>query len=226
MPAQPLFETTRGQIVESVHFGSIAVVDSNGKMIASYGDPQTVAFLRSSAKPFQVLPFVERGGVEYFKFTPRELALSCASHEGSNMHVQAVAQLQSKIGIEESNLQCGTHLPGDVDELKSLIVHDQQPHTNYNNCSGKHTAMLAHAKMRGLPLENYLDINHPIQQDILASFAEMCLFPVSDIELGTDGCSAPNFAVPLFSAALGMARFCDPRELAPARAEACHKITS
>src|SRR4030095_12456811 len=133
---------------------------------------------------------------------------------------------QNKIGIDESYLQCGAHMPGDVDEFKSMILNDKHPTPNYNNCSGKHTAMLAHAKMRGLSLENYLDINHPIQQDILASFAEMCLCPVSEIERGTDGCSAPNFAVPLFQAALGMARLCDPRELPEARAEACCKITS
>jgi L-asparaginase II len=117
-------------------------------------------------------------------------------------------------------------MPGDVDELKSMIISDRHPTANYNNCSGKHTAMLAHARMRGLPLENYLDLNHPVQQDILATFAEMCLLPSSDVELGTDGCSAPNFAVPLFNAALGMARFCDPRELSAARAEACRKITT
>ncbi len=226
MTALPLFETTRGRIVESIHYGSIAIVDSNGKLISSYGDPQTVAFLRSSAKPFQALPFVERGGVEHFGFTQRELSLSCASHEGSQLHVQAVAEIQKKIGIEESQLQCGTHMPGDVAEFKSMIVNNRKPTPNYNNCSGKHTAMLACAKMRGLPLENYMDINHPIQQDILATFAEMCLFPVADVELGTDGCSAPNFAVPLYNAALGMARFCDPRELTEARATACRKITS
>jgi len=224
--SHPIFEVTRGQIIESVHYGSIAVVDSNGKLIASYGDPQKVAFLRSSAKPFQALPFVERGGVEYFNFTPRELALSCASHEGSDMHVQAVSQLQSKIGIEESNLQCGTHLPGDVDELKSLIVHDQKPRTNHNNCSGKHTAMLAHAKMRNLPLENYLDIRHPIQQDILASFADMCGLAVDQVKLGTDGCSAPNFAVPMYNAAFAFAKLCDPRALTETRASACRKITA
>ena len=67
---KPLFEVTRGRMIESVHYGSIAVVDSNGNLIASYGDPQMVAFLRSSAKPFQVLPFVERGGVEYFRIHP------------------------------------------------------------------------------------------------------------------------------------------------------------
>lgn len=224
MTVQPIFETTRGQIVESIHYGSIAVVDSNGRLLASYGDPQTVAFLRSSAKPFQALPFVERGGVEHFGLTLRELSLACASHEGSRMHIEAVIEMQGKVGIQESHLQCGSHLPGDVDEFKSLIVHGTEPTPNYNNCSGKHTAMLAHAKMRGLPLENYLDIRHPLQQDILASFADMCLIPLNRIELGTDGCSAPNFAVPLYNAALGMARFCDPRELSETRAEACRKI--
>ena len=87
---QPIFEATRGRIVESIHYGAIAVVDSHGQLLYSYGDPQTVAFLRSSAKPFQALPFVERGGVEHFGFTPRELALSCASHETAQMHLDAV----------------------------------------------------------------------------------------------------------------------------------------
>lgn len=209
-----------------MHYGSIAVVDSNGKLISSYGDPKVVAFLRSSAKPFQALPFVERGGVEYFGFTPRELSISCASHEGSDLHVQTVEGIQKKIGVEESALQCGVHMPGDVEAFKSLIINNKQPTPNQNNCSGKHTAMLAHAKMRVLPLENYLDINHPIQQDILASFAEMCLLPVKEVKLGTDGCSAPNFAVPLYHAALAMARLCDPRELSKERASACRKITS
>jgi L-asparaginase II len=86
--------------------------------------------------------------------------------------------------------------------------------------------MLAHAKMRGLSLDDYLDIGHPIQQDILAAFAEMCTLPVKEIELGTDGCSAPKFAIPLYHAALGMARLCDPRELAETRASGCRKITS
>ena len=226
MIAQPLLEVTRGRIVESVHYGSIAVVDSNGKLISSYGDPNAVVFLRSSAKPFQAIPFVERGGIEHFGFTPRELSISCASHEGSDLHVQTIEGIQKKIGIKENQLQCGVHMPGDADAFKSLVANDQPPTPNRNNCSGKHTAMLAHAKMRGLSLDDYLDINHPIQQDILASFAEMCLLTVKDIELGIDGCSAPNFAVPLYNAALGFARLCDPRQLSEARATACRKITS
>jgi len=223
---QPLLEILRGHIVESLHIGSIAVVDTNGKLLASYGDPQTVTFLRSSAKPFQVLPFVERGGVEHFHFTPRELAISCASHVGSRLHIETILHIQQKIGITEDHLQCGTHMPDDVAQFKAMIINNTKPTANYNNCSGKHTAMLAHAKMRGLSLENYLDTSHPIQTDILASISDLCQIPAQQIEPGTDGCSAPNFAMPLFNAALGFARLCDPRGLTSPRAEACHKITA
>jgi len=223
---QPIFELTRGHIVESTHFGSIAIVDSTGKLLHSYGDPHTVAFLRSSAKPFQALPFVERGGVEHFHFTQSELSLACSSHETAQIHLDAVQAMQTKIGIQESDLLCGSHLPGDAAQLRMVIQQNISPTPNFNNCSGKHTAMLAHAKMRGLPLDNYLDATHPIQKDILAAFSEMCGIEKEKVEIGIDGCSAPNFAVPLINSALGMARLCDPRNLSETRAAACSKITA
>jgi len=225
-PFQPIFELTRGQIVESTHYGAIAVVDSHGKLLASHGDPQIVAYLRSSAKPFQVLPFVERGGVESFDLSAQELALACASHEGSDEHVRVAASIQVKAGVDESYLQCGCHMPGDVSAYKQLIKIDEAPTPIRNNCSGKHSAMLAHAKMRSLPLETYLESDHPIQQDILASFSEMCLLPANQIERGIDGCSAPNFAVPLFNSALAFARLTDPNALPETRANSCREITS
>ncbi|MDP1546616.1 MAG: asparaginase [Anaerolineales bacterium] len=223
---QPLLELTRGSVTESTHYGHIAIVDSNGRLLHSHGDPHTVAFLRSSAKPFQTLPFVEQGGVEHFHYTPSELALSCASHETSQLHLDTVQGMQLKVGIRESDLQCGPHLPGDAQKLREVIKYDIQPTSNFNNCSGKHTTMLAFAKMRGLPLETYLDPAHPIQQGILKTFSEMSGIEEQKIELGIDGCSAPNFAMPLVNAALGMARLCDPRGLNEARAIACEKITS
>ena len=224
--SRPILELTRGHVVESTHFGSIAIVDSTGKLLHSCGDPYTVAFLRSSAKPFQALPFVERGGAEHFNFTQSELSISCASHETAQHHLDTVRVMQAKIGIQEDDLQCGPHLPGDVAMLRMVIKRDIKPTPNFNNCSGKHSAMLAHAKMRGLPLENYLANDHPIQQDILATFSEMCGIEKEKVELGIDGCSAPNFAVPLVNAALGMAHLCDPRTLTESRAAACGKITT
>ncbi len=225
-PFQPIFELTRGQVVESTHFGAIAVVDSLGKLLASYGDPQTIAFLRSSAKPFQVLPFVEHGGVEHFNLNPKELALACASHEGTDEHVRVAKSILEKAGLNEGYLQCGAHLPGDAEVYKRLIANEEAPAPIRNNCSGKHSAMLAYAKMGELPLEDYLDFYHPVQQDILASFAEMCLLPPNQVQLGIDGCSAPNFAIPLTNAALAFARLVDPHDLPGTRASACHKITS
>jgi len=223
---QPLLNLIRGNIIESQHFGSIAVVDSTGKILHSYGDPYTVAFLRSSAKPFQALPFVEQGGVEHYGFNESELAISCASHETGQLHLDLIHSLQLKVGLDENQLQCGPHLPGDSKKLREVIKHDIKPTANFNNCSGKHTMMLAFAKMRGLPLETYLDINHLIQQDILQTISEMCMIDKNNIELGVDGCSAINFAMPLFNAALGIARFIDPFELNESRTNACKKIIS
>ncbi|MCB0120101.1 MAG: asparaginase [Anaerolineales bacterium] len=223
---QPLLEMKRGDVVEATHYGSIVVVSADGRILHNYGDPYTVAFLRSSAKLFQALPFVEQGGVEHYGYDQSELALSCASHETAQIHLDAVAALQKKVGITESQLQCGPHLPSDAKKLREVIQQGIIPTPNFNNCSGKHTSMLAFAKMRGLPLENYLSLDHPIQQDILSTLAEMCGIDVKDIHTGVDGCSAPNFAMPLFNAALGMARMCDPAELSDARAAACGKITA
>jgi L-asparaginase II len=117
-------------------------------------------------------------------------------------------------------------MPGDVSAYRRLIQNDEAPTPKRNNCSGKHSAMLAHAKMRALPLDTYLDFDHPVQRDILASFAEMCLLPPNQVELGIDGCSAPNFAVPLYNAALAFARLSDPQNLPGTRAGACREITS
>lgn len=142
------------------------------------------------------------------------------------MHIQTVESIQAKAGIQEGHLQCGSHMPGDATAYRRLIEEDTAPTPNRNNCSGKHSAMLAYAKMRGLALDTYLDFDHPIQVDILASFAEMCLLPSNRVELGIDGCSAPNFAVPLYNAALAFARLADPHDLAETRARACRKITS
>lgn len=221
----PLFELTRGNIVESTHFGAIAVVDAHGRLLYSSGDPQTITFLRSSAKPFQALPFFERGGHEALGLTTKEQALLCASHEGSDEHVQVAASIQAKAGLKESDLQCGVHMPGDVEAYRALIAANKTPSANRNNCSGKHSGMLALAKLRGLPLETYLELSHPIQQDILTALAEMSGFPRDRIEVGVDGCSAPNFGVPLYNAALAFARLCDPDELTERRQLATRSIT-
>ena len=82
MKVKPILEVTRGPIVESLHHGAIAVADANGALHASFGDPELVTYLRSSAKPFQALPFLESGAANSFGITDPEIAVACASHAG------------------------------------------------------------------------------------------------------------------------------------------------
>jgi len=220
----PVVELTRGPIIESIHFGAIAVVDVNGNLLASYGDPGAITFLRSSAKPFQALPFIEMGGDQTFGLTEREIALMCSSHSGTDEHMLVLQGMQKKIGVNENNLLCGIHTPTYQVTARAMLLRGEEPTPNRHNCSGKHTGMLAHAVLRKLPIEDYINVNHPVQQTILKTFAEMCALPVEDVVLGTDGCSAPNFAVPMRSAALAYARLCDPGQLDSGRAEACRRI--
>jgi L-asparaginase II len=223
---QPVLELTRGNIVESTHFGSIAVVDSNGRLLAWYGEPKLVTFMRSSAKPFQALPFIEHGGDRTFHLTSKEIAIICASHEGTDEHVEVIKGIQAKVGVSESDLLCGTHLLSHLPTIEAMRTRGERVSPNRNNCSGKHTGMLAHARMRGLPIADYVNPEHPIQKSILETVSEMCGIEADRVEIGTDGCSAPNFAMPLSNAALGFARLCDPRSLSQERATACRRITS
>jgi len=225
-PYQPVFEITRGQIVESIHFGAAAVVDSHGRLLASLGDPQLITFLRSSAKPFQALPFIEGKGHEKYGLSMREIALMCSSHSGTDDHVETIKSMQAKVGVGVDDLMCGMHYPIHDATADAMKVRGELPTPYRHNCSGKHTGMLAHAKLRNAPLENYIEFHHPVQESILQTFAEMCVIPKEKVELGIDGCSAPNFAVPLYNAALGYARLCDPFEQTPERSAACHTIST
>lgn len=223
---QPFLEITRGGITESIHFGAMAVVDARGKLIASHGNANLVTFLRSSAKPFQALPFVERDGVEHFGLTDRELALICSSHSGTNEHLKVLVGIQKKVGISESDLRCGSHPVSDEPTRDAMILRGEQPSPNRHNCSGKHSGMLAHARMRSLPLAGYIDPAHEIQKSILAAFADMCEMKQEDVIVGIDGCSVPTFGVPLFNAANALAKLCDPNLLDSKRADSCNKITA
>lgn len=224
-PFETLVEVTRGAIVESLHVGALAVVDSSGRLVASLGDPNYVTYLRSSSKPLQVLPFVEMGGVERYAVSETELALMCASHAGTDEHIRVVTQLQARLGLSEEDLLCGPQPPSDDATRSAMQARGETPGPNRNNCSGKHTGFLAHALLRGLSKADYINPSHPVQERIIGAFAEMADYPVEKIHIGVDGCSAPVFAVPLVNAALAFARLADPRGLSAQRAAACRKIT-
>ena len=222
----PLYELTRGGIVESIHYGSIAVSDNQGRLVGWYGDPHTKTFLRSSAKPFQALPFIELNGRRFFDLSPEEVALICASHSGTDRHVSTIQSIQKKTGVSEPELMCGTHPAFDEATAQAMWDRKEEFSPNRHNCSGKHTGMLAFAHMQNWSTSDYLEPDHKIQSSIRGTFSEMSGVPMHEIVLGVDGCSAPNFAIPLHNSALAFARLCGPENFSPERAAACRTITS
>jgi L-asparaginase II len=206
-------ETTRGGITESVHYGVVVAVDATGEVVASAGDPETVVFFRSSAKPLQAIPVVESGAADAFGFTPAELALCCASHEGSPEHQRQVATMLAKIGMSPASLQCGCAFPGQEAEAAQVILGKIEGSPLHCDCSGKHAGMLATIVHEGLSHHDYLDPEHPLQQRILDIMAEVMRVPVETIVPGTDGCSLPTFGAPMRAFATAYAALAAPEQV-------------
>lgn len=204
MTFAPLIELTRGGTPESLHCGAIAVTDAAGRVVASAGDPHRRVFTRSTIKALQAMPFVRSGGPRQFGFSAQQLALLCASHSGEPMHVEQVQGMLDAAGVGYQRLQCGCHPP-----IFTELGLGPAPATvdeRHHNCSGKHAGFLAYCVQHGLPLDTYLDPSHPLQQAIRRDVARAAGLTEDDLRMGIDGCSAPNYAMPLAALARSYAR--------------------
>lgn len=224
MSYEPVFELIRGSVAESLHHGAVAVADPQGVLLAWWGDPRVVTFLRSSGKPMQALALVESGAAARFGLSPKQLAVVCASHVGTDDHVQTVRSIQERAGFSENDLVCGIPEEIDPQTAKEMTERGEAMSFNRHNCSGKHSGMLTLATHLGLPREGYTHPEHPVQRMVLETVAAMCDLEPDQVLLGTDGCSAPTFAMPLVAGATAFARLADPEGLPPAREAACREI--
>jgi L-asparaginase II len=215
---------TRGGIVESRHEASVAIWEK-GRLTVDVGDTARPVFLRSAAKPFQAMAFVLSGAADRFGATEEELAVVCASHGAEEYHLDAVRSLQAKGGIDPSALQCGAHPPACTRASVALARSGGKPGVLHNNCSGKHTGMVLTAKHMGWPVEVYLEMNHPLQVENRRNLAVFAGMDAAAVALGIDGCSAPNFALPLANSAAAFARLAEPdASIPPAHAAAARRI--
>jgi L-asparaginase II len=211
MQPVPLIETTRGypatgNVVENVHMGSVAVVDPAGKLLWYAGDPQFLTFTRSALKPFQALPFVLADGPAHFGLSSAELALLCASHSGEDKHLRGVEAILRKIGLDASHLECGCHAPLYYESMNLAVPSDRSWTPLHHNCSGKHSGFLAWCRLREVATGHYVDPAHPLQQQIRATLGATLQLPAARLPSGLDGCSAPNYALPLATLARLFAR--------------------
>lgn len=223
-------EVQRAGAVESIHRGSIAVVDPSGRVVFSCGDIEAAVYPRSAVKPLQALPLIISTAADRLGLDDAEVALACGSHGGEAVHVAGVASMLAKAGCGVVDLECGTHWPLDEAAARGLAARGEPASPLHNNCSGKHAGFIDVAVVRGHTVRGYAAADHPVMREVTAALATATGARLDASNRGIDGCSIPTFAVPLRSLAMGFARLGTghgmPDEFAAAAARIRSAITA
>ena len=191
-----LAETTRSGVAESTHFGVVVALARDGTVAFSAGDPLVAIYPRSSNKPMQAIAMVRNG----LTLPPDLLALVCASHDGTRVHLDGVRRILASAGLDESALQNTPDFALDDGSRERTLREGGGRSSLQQNCSGKHSGMLATCVINGWPLGSYLDGDHPLQRAVDDDIAHLTGEPLGHI--GIDGCGAPAHVMSL----LGLAR--------------------
>jgi L-asparaginase len=173
----------REGIVESTHRVQAVVADNRGRILSSAGSAETATFVRSALKPFQALAVTTTGTIERFGLSDRDLAIACASHQGTVEQARQAFNILWRCDVDPSSLQC--------------LIPPQKKSPLEHNCSGKHAAMLAVCRQLGYPLSSYLQRNHPVQTLILAKVADLLKMPPEEFIHAHDDCGAPTYFMQL-----------------------------
>jgi L-asparaginase II len=198
---------TRGSTTESIHRVHAAVVNADGTLLAGARDTDLVTMWRSCAKFFQVLPFLTSGGFAQVGWGEEELALSCASHGGEPEHVAVATRMLTSLGLEEGDLACGPHEPLSTRGARLARESGLPFNRLMNNCSGKHSAMLARAQTAGWKTQGYERADHQVQRACLAEVSSWSGVALDDMPIAVDGCGVTVMALPLDRMALAYARW-------------------
>lgn len=184
-------EVVRSGFVEARHRGHVIALESDGSVAWSIGEVTRPIHPRSANKPLQALAMVRAGlGLE-----GELLALVCASHAGEDFHAQSVTRILADVGLDATALRCPPARPEDEDALASLLRSGRDANPIRNNCSGKHSGMLATCVRNGWPTRTYVDPDHLLQKGIRATIEELTGETVA--HTAVDGCGAPAFAFSL-----------------------------
>ncbi|CAE6852313.1 asparaginase [Paraburkholderia aspalathi] len=187
----------RGEAIENTHIAHVAVVQADGRLLYSFGDPSRITLARSAAKPAQALAVVETGALELFGFDETDLALMCASHSSEPRHIERTRQMLAKAQVSEADLRCGGHPPLSDAVYVDWLKRDFKPDAVCSNCSGKHAGMLAGARSIGAAVRDYELPEHPLQVRVKHTVAEVCDLPDDAVQWSIDGCNLPTPAFPL-----------------------------
>jgi len=219
-----LAEITRGQVVESQHFGAYVVADATGAIVAHGGNFEDPIFPRSAVKALQALPLVATGAADRLGLTAAELALACASHAGEPAHIEIATAMLAKAGRDFTCLECGAHWPSSRRAMRALAAAGQSPSALHNNCSGKHSGFVCTAIAQNQDPTGYIAATHPTMAQVTRALSIATGTDLSTQTPATDGCSIPTYQFPMASLATGFARFATAAHLPQDFADAAIKL--
>lgn len=176
--------TDRSGFDESRHHGVVVALDGAGSVVTAMGDVDAPIYPRSSNKPLQADAMLRLG----WRPTPEQLALACASHDGSERHIDVVLTTLQDAGLDRLALRNTASFPLDESSAHAVIAAGGSAEPLLMNCSGKHAAMLAAAQLHGWPVADYLDRQHAVQLAITERITELA---GEIVHIGVDGCGAP-----------------------------------
>lgn len=220
-----LVDVLRGDFVESSHRGAIYVVDDNGQELMSVGDVGRLTYPRSAIKIMQALPVIESGAADSLRLNDKQLSLICSSHNGEVRHTAMATSILQAAKLNMDDLECGAHWPKHHEPTEhALIKSGKQPCALHNNCSGKHSGMLAYAKHAGFDTKGYINIDHPVQVVISKIMSDLAEHDLTSAPCGLDGCSLPTWAASLTGWAKAFAKISRGKGLGATRATAFAKL--
>lgn len=194
---EPVAITSRSGFDESVHFGAVVALGPGGEVEFAVGDPTVAVYPRSSNKPMQAVAMVRAG----LALPPDLLALVCASHDGTAMHLAAARRILASAGLDDAALANTADLPLDDGAAEAVLRAGGGRTSLQMNCSGKHSGMVATCVLNDWPHDaSYLSVDHPLQQCITSTIAHLA--GETPPHIGVDGCGAPAHVMSL----VGLAR--------------------
>ena len=211
MDAIKMVEVTRSNIVESIHYGTAILINSDGQILKEWGNANMMIYPRSALKPIQSLNLYKDGVAETINLSDELIALTTASHHAETIHQEMVDNWLKKMNLNENHLSCGPAWPWNKNDQFEAYSKYKIKRKILHNCSGKHCGHLAVCQHKDLPIENYQNKEHLIQKNLIQLIEDLSKYKINHI--GIDGCTLPNPLMPLKKFALAVAQLADYKKL-------------
>ncbi len=220
----PLVNVTRGDEIESLHYGHYAVAAPDGSIVEGSGDIHFVTYPRSALKPIQALQLITSGAADAYGLESTHLSLACSSHWAEPFHVDAVSAWLADLSCREDDLICGRDYPYDESAKEALLRQNVDRSRVFHNCSGKHAGFLTTCRHLSHDITGYDEFDHPSQIRYREDLSLTTGVDAGSYSWAIDGCALPAPALPMVDVARAMARLASPATLPPPEAGAITRL--